>query len=137
MRSAGGESGEETGLIPQTAESPWEGRHGWHGQNSTETRHVAGLTLNSDGRPHPLLNAACVFTLVIGLVSIGLGMYLRYGRARSRWRSRPGSLAWSACIVGLVTQMLTATREERIINVVGMVAAFIGLAMGLGHGGFS
>ncbi len=36
------------------------------------------MNLNSDGRPHPLLNLASVGTLVVGLVSFVLGMLLRY-----------------------------------------------------------
>jgi len=32
------------------------------------------VSLNSDGRPHPLLNAASFFTLVAGLVSFALGL---------------------------------------------------------------
>jgi FtsH-binding integral membrane protein len=103
----------------------------------TETRHVAGLTLNSDGQAHTLLNAACIFTFVIGLVSMALGMYLRYGSSSFGVALAAGLTGLAGLIVGLVTQMFTATREQRIINVVGMVAAFIGLAMGLGHGGFS
>ncbi len=103
----------------------------------TETRHVAGLTLNSDGQAHTLLNAACIFSFVIGLVSMALGMYLRYGSSSFGVALAAGLTGLAGLIVGLVTQMFTATREQRIINVVGMVAAFIGLAMGLGHGGFS
>jgi FtsH-binding integral membrane protein len=104
---------------------------------STDTRHQTWAGLSSDGRPHLLLNAACVFTLVIGLLSMALGMYLRYGSSSFGVAFAAGLTGLAGLIVGLVTQMLTATREERIINVVGMVAAFIGLAMGLGHGGFS
>jgi hypothetical protein len=33
--------------------------------------------------------------------------------------------------------MLSATREERIILVTGIIAGFVGLALGLAHGGFS
>jgi hypothetical protein len=32
---------------------------------------------------------------------------------------------------------LSATREERIIIVTGIIASFIGLALGLAHGGLS
>jgi hypothetical protein len=35
------------------------------------------LSLNSDGRPHPLLTAASVFTLIAGLVSFALGLFIR------------------------------------------------------------
>ncbi len=39
-------------------------------------------------------------------------------------------------LVGLFAQMMSATREERILLVTGMVAGFVGLALGLAHGGF-
>jgi hypothetical protein len=40
-------------------------------------------------------------------------------------------------LIGLVAQMMSATREERVIIVTGIIAAFVGLALGLAHGGFS
>jgi hypothetical protein len=39
-------------------------------------------------------------------------------------------------IVGLYAQLISATRAERVIIVTGLVAAFVGAALGLGHGGF-
>ena len=39
-------------------------------------------------------------------------------------------------VVGLYAQMISATREERIIIVTGLVAAFVGTALGFAHGGF-
>ncbi len=39
-------------------------------------------------------------------------------------------------IVGLYAQLISATRAERMIIVTGLVAAFVGAALGLGHGGF-
>ena len=43
----------------------------------------------------------------------------------------------AALLVGLFLQMMSATREERVIIVTGIIAGFIGLALGLAHGGFS
>jgi hypothetical protein len=40
-------------------------------------------------------------------------------------------------LVGLYAQMISATREERIVIVAGIIAGFVGLALGLAHGGFS
>jgi hypothetical protein len=40
-------------------------------------------------------------------------------------------------LVGLYAQMISATREERIVIVTGIIAGFVGLALGLAHGGFS
>ena len=33
--------------------------------------------------------------------------------------------------------MMSATREERVIIVAGIIAGFVGLALGLAHGGLS
>ncbi len=39
-------------------------------------------------------------------------------------------------LVGLYAQLISATRTERMIIVTGLVAAFVGTALGFGHGGF-
>ena len=36
-----------------------------------------------------------------------------------------------------LSQMMSATRIERILLVTGMIAGFVGLALGLAHGAFS
>jgi len=33
--------------------------------------------------------------------------------------------------------MISATREQRVLIVTGLIAGFVGLALGLGYGGFS
>ena len=33
--------------------------------------------------------------------------------------------------------LVSATREQRVLIVTGMIAGFVGLALGLAHGGFS
>jgi hypothetical protein len=99
---------------------------------------IPHLSLNSDGRPHPLLNAASVLTLIIGLASLTLGMLLRYDTGTGI------AVAIAAAVTGLVallgglfTQMMSATREERVLIVIGIIAGFVGLALGLAHGGLS
>ena len=99
--------------------------------------HVPRLKLNSDGRPHPLLNVASVFTLVVGLVSFALGMFLRYVTSTHALAIAAAATGLVSLLVGLYTQMMSATREERILIVTGMIAGFVGLALGLAHGGFS
>jgi ammonia channel protein AmtB len=42
-----------------------------------------------------------------------------------------------ACLVGLYAQMISATREQRILIVTGIIAGFVGLAIALGQGGFT
>jgi hypothetical protein len=99
--------------------------------------HFPRVNLNSDGRPHPLLNLASVFTLVVGLVAFALGMVLRYVTSTHPIAIAAAATGIVSLLVGLYTQMVSATREERILLVIGMVAGFVGLALGLAHGGFS
>jgi hypothetical protein len=99
---------------------------------------IPHLTLNSDGRPHPLLNAASFFTLIIGLLSFALGLFLRTGPSGLHgWAIVTAATGLAGMLVGLFAQMMSATREERIIIVTGIIAAFVGLCLGLAHGGFS
>ena len=90
--------------------------------------HLPHVTLNSDGRPHPLLNTLTWITFVFGVVSLALGFVVRAHLA--------------ACVIGLVAlaiglyaQLMSETREERVLIVTGLVAAFVGVALGLAHGG--
>jgi uncharacterized membrane protein HdeD (DUF308 family) len=102
----------------------------------TKPRRSARITINSDGRPHPLLNAASAFTLVIGLISFALGLLLRGGPSNQTAWAVTASVTGLACLlVGLLTQMLSATREQRIITVTGLIAGFVGLCLGMAHGG--
>ena len=99
---------------------------------------VSRLTLNSDGQAHPLLNAVCFFVLVVGLVSFALGLFLRTGPSGLHtWAIVASVTGLAGMLVGLVAQMMSATREERVIIVTGIIAAFVGLCLGLAHGGLS
>jgi FtsH-binding integral membrane protein len=101
-----------------------------------ETGNAPGLNL-TDGRPHPLLKLASACTLVVGLVSFALGMVLRYGTSTHALALAAAITGLVSLLVGLYTQMMSATRVERILLVTGMIAGFVGLALGLAHGGFS
>jgi FtsH-binding integral membrane protein len=117
--------------------SPWEAVMAGTIGTSRPGR-IPRLNLNSDGRPHPLLNAASFFTLIVGLVSFALGLFLRTGPSSAHvWAIVAAATGLAGLLIGLVCQMLSATREERIIIVTGIIAAFVGLALGLAHGGFS
>jgi hypothetical protein len=96
------------------------------------------LNLNSDGRPHPLLNAASFSILIVGLFSFAIGLFLRTGPSGEHgWAILAAVTGLAGLLVGLFLQMMSATREERIIIVTGIIAAFVGLALGLAHGGLS
>jgi ammonia channel protein AmtB len=93
--------------------------------------------LNSDGQPHPLQNALTLFTLVVGLVSFVLGMFVRNTHTSAMVVIITTATGLVACLVGLYAQMISATREQRILIVTGIIAGFVGLAIALGHGGFT
>jgi len=99
---------------------------------------VPRLNLNSDGQPHPLLNAVSFFVLIVGLLSFALGLFLRTGPSGEHaWAVIASVTGLAGLLIGLVAQMMSATREERVIIVTGIIAAFVGLCLGLAHGGFS
>ena len=87
------------------------------------------LTLNSDGRRHPILNAATAFTFVAGAAAFALGLIVRDHFAAT-------VVGMAAFAIGMVAQLISATREERIFIVAGLVASFVGLGLGIAHGGF-
>lgn len=100
--------------------------------------HFPRLNLNSDGRPHPLLNAASFITLILGLLSFALGLFLRADPSSAHgWAIAAAATGLIGMLLGLFSQMMSATREERVIIVTGIIAAFVGLCLGLAHGGFS
>jgi hypothetical protein len=93
--------------------------------------------LNSDGQPHPVENVLAVAILVIGLTSFVLGIVLRnVTGAGSGLRVAATATGLIALAVGLYAQMVSATREQRVLIVGGIIAGFVGLAIGLGQGGF-
>jgi hypothetical protein len=84
------------------------------------------------------LMAGAGLTLLLGLLSFVLGMVVRNAS------SAPAALhvvatvtGGLAMVLGLFLQMISATRNERIIIVTGMIAGFVGAALGLAAGGFS
>jgi hypothetical protein len=96
--------------------------------SQTRTR-VPRLTLNSDGRRHTLLNAVTALTFFAGIAAFALSLIVRLHLPATVI----GIVAFG---VGLVAQMNSATREERIFIVAGLVAGFVGMGLGLAHGGF-
>ncbi|MFI6509770.1 hypothetical protein ACIBCT_19375 [Streptosporangium sp. NPDC050855] len=87
------------------------------------------FTLNSDGRPHTVENALSVVTVVCGLAAFAAG-FLPAMHVLASWA---GALGFG---VGLYSQYVSATRPERALNIVGIVASFVGVAFGVHHGGF-
>ena len=92
--------------------------------------------LNSDGRAHPIQNILTIFTLVVGLVSFALGMWVRNAHTGAALIIIATATGLVSCLVGLYVQMISATREQRVLIVTGIIAGFVGLAIGLSKGGF-
>ncbi len=86
------------------------------------------LTLNSDGQRHPVENALTVFTFVAGIVAFALGFVVRAHLAGT-------VLGFVAFAVGLYAQMVSNTREQRVLIMAGIIAAFVGLGLSVAHGG--
>jgi hypothetical protein len=92
--------------------------------------------LNSDGQRHPVENFLTIFTLVLGLLSFVLGMLVRNMHTGAAMHITATATGLAALLIGLYVQLISATREQRILIVTGMIAGFVGLAIGLSQGGF-
>jgi hypothetical protein len=92
--------------------------------------------LNSDGQPHPVQNILAIVTLVVGLVSFVLGLVIRNVHTSAAVIVIATATGLVSCLIGLYVQMISATREQRILLVTGIIAGFVGLAIGVSKGGF-
>jgi heme O synthase-like polyprenyltransferase len=93
--------------------------------------------LNTDGRPHPVENATTIAVLVAGLVSFVLGLIVRNSHTGPAVHIIATVLGLFALLVGLYAQMVSSTRNQRVLIVAGIIAGFVGLAIGLSRGGFT
>lgn len=97
--------------------------------STTPPRQPSRLTLNTDGQRHPVLNALTLFTFAAGIVAFACGLIV----SAHTIATVLGILGFG---VGLLAQLNSATREQRTFIVAGIIAAFVGMAMGIAHGGF-
>jgi hypothetical protein len=96
-------------------------------QSRSRARH---FTLNSDGQRHPVLNSAAAYAVLAGVTSMIMGLV--------NVAHLVGSvLGISAFVIGLLAQMMSTTRDQRMVIVCGIVAAFVGMGLGIAHGGFA
>jgi hypothetical protein len=96
---------------------------------ATKVQPRTRLTLNTDGQRHPLENALTAFTFIVGIVAFAAGLVVK-----AHLIATVAGLA--AFAIGLYAQMVSNTREQRVFIVAGIIAAFVGLGMGIAHGGF-
>jgi hypothetical protein len=90
--------------------------------------HRPHITLNTDGKRHPLENSLTVATVGCAIVSLVCIPFVSL-HVLASW------FAIAGIAIGLRAQLVSATRGERAINVVAIGAAAYGLAFGLVHGG--
>lgn len=102
----------------------------------TGRQRVPHLTLSSDSGPHLLQNLLAISVVVLGIVSFILGLIVRNTSAGTALAITASITGLYAVLVGLYAQMISATREQRVIIMTGLIAGFVGLALGLAHGGF-
>jgi hypothetical protein len=95
----------------------------------SQPRRPSWLSLSSDGQSHPVLNIMSVVTVVIGVAAFACGLIVSA-------RAIATVLGIIGLGIGMVAQMYSATREERILIVTGIIGAVVGLGLGVGHGGF-
>jgi ammonia channel protein AmtB len=114
------------------------------GTDSQEVVIVAGTVrngprlniLDNDGQPHPTENMAVIAVLLIGVVSFVLGLIVRNEHTVAAVHIVATATGLLACVVGLFAQMVSSTRNQRVVIVTGIIAGFVGLAIGLSKGGF-
>jgi len=107
------------------------------GSDSQEVVIVAGTlrnrprpnVLNNDGQPHPAENAGAIVVLVLGLI-------VRNEHTGPAAHIIATATGLVALLVGLYLQMVSSTRNQRVVIVAGIIAGFVGLAIGLSKGGF-
>jgi ammonia channel protein AmtB len=95
--------------------------------------------LNVDhGSSTMVVMAGAGVTLLLGLLSFVLGMVVRNASSAPAALHVVATVTGAvAMVLGLFLQMISSTRNERIIIVTGMIAGFVGAALGLAAGGFS
>lgn len=100
---------------------------------------VRHLTLNTDGKPHPLENLLAGVTFVLGVVAFLLGLSTglhAIGLVGADLHVPASGVGVVGTVVGLYAQLVSATTPERWLIVIGIGGAFVGGALGLAHGGF-
>jgi hypothetical protein len=91
--------------------------------------HIPRFTLNSDGKRHPVQNSLTAFTFIAGVVAFPIGLIVRDHLLAT-------VLGAAGFGIGMYVQMISATREQRMFIVAGIIASFVGLGLGVAHGGF-
>ena len=87
-----------------------------------------GVVDSATRRSTMVENGLVAFTIVTGLLAFATGWVVAL-------HSIATILAVASMIVGLYAQLVSNNRDQRIIIVTGLVAAFVGGALAIAHGG--
>ena len=85
---------------------------------------------NLPRQEHPLENSLAIATVVAGFVAFVTG-------AIHDTHFIAVCVGIVAFLFGLYSQLVSATTVERWLNVLGIGMAFVGVGLGLSHGGFT
>ncbi len=95
-------------------------------------------TVSPEGSRNMALGVMAGITIITGLVSFVLGMIVRNtpsaGAVLHVTATATGGVS---ILLGLYAQMISTTRNQRIVIVTGMIAGFVGACLGLAYGGFA
>jgi hypothetical protein len=109
--------------VPDTAEA---------GPGQTTAGEAAaeqpGVVDSATRRSMMMENGLVVFTIVTGLLAFAAGWVVAL-------HSIATILAVACMVVGLYAQLVSSNRDQRIVIVTGLVAAFVGGALAISHGG--
>jgi uncharacterized membrane protein YcfT len=86
--------------------------------------------VDAETEPHRLQDVLAVAAVTIGIAALVLGWIPA--------THLPGAVAGVIGLpLALYSQLISATINERWLNVIGMITSFLGVAFALSHGGFS
>jgi hypothetical protein len=91
--------------------------------------HLPRVTLNTDGRRHPVENALTALTVFLGVVALLCAF-------SPSLHSIGSFVGLAGILVGLYTQLISATTAERMVLVTFLGASAVGFALNMAHGGF-
>ena len=98
-------------------------------QTSAKRAHIPHLTLNTDGKRHPLANTTTTLSVLFALVAI-------YGGFRPSLDTLGAVTGALGMIIGLWAQMISATTAERFLNIIAIGVSFVGFGLSMAHGAF-
>ncbi|TDD68541.1 hypothetical protein E1293_36865 [Actinomadura darangshiensis] len=99
-------------------------------QEATDAGRQPAVRSRAEAEPHRRQDVLAVVAVTIGIAALILGWI----PATHFFGSVFGAVGLP---VALYSQMVSATTNERWLNVIGMIAAFVGGGFALSNGGFS